>query len=77
MIFLNEHKTKINALYKELEDLKEGKRILEKAMNNNFYNRTIYDRLFIKLNKVNDKIKATKEELEKEKKEDEKSRQSI
>lgn len=74
MIFLNEHKTKINQLYDELENLKEGKKILERAMHNNFYNRTNYDRLFQKLNKLNEKIKLTKEELAKEKREYEKSR---
>ena len=29
MIFENEHKKKINALYSQLYDLKEGKRLLE------------------------------------------------
>ena len=68
MILLSEKQKKINELYKQLEDLKEGKKILERAMHYNFYNREIYDKLFLKLNKLNDKIRATKEELAKEKK---------
>ena len=74
MIFLDEHKKKINQLYKELGDLKEGKRVLERAMHHSFYNRTNYDRLFLKLNKLNEKIKATKEAITKEKENYEKSR---
>ena len=73
MIFLDEHKIKINELYNQLEDLKEGKKVLERAMHHSFYNREIYDRLFLKLDKLNEKIRVTKEELAKEK-EYEKSR---
>ena len=74
MIFENEHKKKIDSLCKELENLKTGKKILEKNMHYYFYNRTVHDKLFQKLNKLNEKIKATKEELAKEKREYEKSR---
>ena len=63
MIFVSEEQKKINDLYSRLQDLKEGKKILERAMHNNFYNRTIYDQLFHKLDKVNAQIKVIKIEL--------------
>ena len=74
MIFEDEKQRKINDLYTRLQDLKEGKKILESAMHKNFYNRPIYDQLFHKLDKIIVQINQTKKELAKEKDEYEKSR---
>ena len=74
MIFLNEHEKRIKELYTKLSDLKQGKKILENAMNKCFYNRPLHQKLFEKLKKINDQIKTTKEELQKEKDAYEKSR---
>jgi len=76
MIFMTEKDQKLNELYSKLNDLKEGKRILENAMHHNFYNKEIYNSLFLKLNKINQKIKEVKAELVKEKN-CEKSRKNI
>lgn len=77
MIFLNEHEKRIKELYTKLSDLKQGKKILENAMNKCFYNRPLHQKLFEKLKKINENIKQTREELEKEKHEYEKSRKNI
>lgn len=74
MIFLNEHKKKINELYNQLQDLKEGRKVLERAMHHNFYNKTIYNKLFEKLTLQNEKIKQIQKEITKEKEDYEKSR---
>ena len=76
MVFMSEKDKKLNELYSKLNDLKEGKRILENAMHHNFYNKEIYNSLFLKLNKINQKIKEVKAELVKEKN-CEKSRKNI
>lgn len=68
MFGMNEHDKKLNEIYTRLNDLKEGKRLIENLMHKNFYNRVEYARLFEKVKKINAKIKETKEELEKEKK---------
>ena len=73
-MFLTKETNKINKLYSELKDLQEGKKILESAMHNNFYNRKVYYALFSKLNKQIEKINEKKEELKKEKSAYEKSR---
>lgn len=77
MIFLNEHQKKLNELYDQLSDLKEGKKIIENTMHSNFYNRGAYQHLFDKLLVINEKIKQTKIEIQKERKLDEKSRKNI
>lgn len=77
MIFLNEHEKKIKELYAKLSDLKQGKKVLENAMHRAFYNKPVHQRLFEKLNKLNETIKQTKEELEREKREYEKSRKNL
>ena len=77
MMFLNEEERKIKELYTKLSDLKEGKRILENAMHRAFYNKPVYQKLFDKLNKINQQIKITKKELQKEKDAYEKSRKDI
>ena len=77
MIFLTKENEKINQLYSELQDLQQGKRILENAMHRSFYNRELYDKLFRKLNKQLEKIREKKEELRKEKEAYEKSRESV
>lgn len=77
MIFLNEHEKRIKELYSKLSDLKQGKKVLENAMHRAFYNKPVHQRLFEKLNKLNETIKQTKEELEREKREYEKSRKNL
>ena len=77
MIFINEHARKIDELYRKLQELRQGKRILESAMHNCFYNKTVYNRLFDKLDIQNQKIKEVKKELAKEKRDYEKSRKDI
>ena len=77
MVFLTKENAKINQLYSELQDLYKGKKILENAMHKSFYNREIYNQLFLKLNKLNAKIKEKKIELKKEKETYEKSRKSV
>lgn len=77
MIFISEEQKNLNALYSKLRDLNDGKKIIEKAMHYNYYNRTIYDGLFHKLNNVNSQIKSTRREIAKEKLKYEKSRKNI
>ena len=77
MVFSNEHIKKLNKLYKQLNDLKEGKKVLERAMHNCFYHKDQYNNLFLKLNDLNKKIKEVKQEIIKEKKDYEKSRKSV
>ena len=74
MVYLSEKQKRINELYLKLNDLKEGKKVLERAMHNCFYHKDHYNNLFLKLNNLNDKIKETQKEIIKEKKRDEKSR---
>lgn len=74
MMFLSEEEKRIKELYKKLSDLKEGKRVLENAMHKCFYNRTLHQKLFEKLKKINASIVETREKLEKEKAAYEKSR---
>ena len=77
MIFISEEQKNLNALYSKLQDLQEGKRIIEKAMHNNYYNRTVYSNLYEKLNKIKFKIKIVKRQIAKEKLKYEKSRKDI
>lgn len=77
MMFLNEQEKKIKELYRKLSDLREGKRVLENAMHRAFYNKPVHQRLFEKLNKLNEIIRQTKEELKREKDAYEKSRKDI
>lgn len=74
MILKSEQQKKIDKLYEELNNLRKGKKILENTMHKNFYNKTYYNHLFTKLDKINLKIKLTKKELAKEKREYEKSK---
>ena len=74
MIFQNEKQKKINDLYKQLYDLKLGKKVLKNAIDNNFYNRVNRDKLFIKMDRMNFKIKMVKKQIAKEKREYEKSK---
>lgn len=77
MIFVNEEQMKINSLYAKLQDLKECKKVLERAMHNNYYNRPVYDKLFAKLKNINAEIKLLKQLIIKEKKKYEKSGENI
>lgn len=77
MMFVNEEQMKINSLYAKLQDLKECKKVLERAMHNNYYNRAVYDQLFVKLKKINSEIKILKQVIIKEKKKYEKSGENI
>ena len=77
MIYVKEEQERINKLCKKLYDLLEGKKCIENAMHKNFYNRTVHDNLFKKLDKINAEIKETKKELLLEKKNREKSRKKI
>lgn len=77
MMFVSEEQMKINSLYAKLQDLKECKKVLERAMHNNYYNRPVYDKLFAKLKNINIQIKELKMEIIKEKKENEKSGENI
>lgn len=74
MNFLNEQQEKISNLYSKLENQKEAKKILERAMHSSFYDKELYHKLFVKLLKLNNEIKETKAELLKERKNNEKSR---
>ena len=74
MIFSDERQKRINELYEQLFDLYEGKRVLGNAIHNNFYNRTNRDRLYIKMDRLNFKIKMLKKQIAKEKREYEKSK---
>lgn len=76
MIFISEKQKKINDMYSRLQNLKECKKIIERAMHNNYYNRPVYDRLFIKLKKVIAQINELKQEIIKEK-EDEESGKNV
>ena len=69
MIFVSEKQKKIDSLYTKLQDLKEGKRIVERAMHYSYYNRETYSNLFNKLNKILAQIEETKKEINKEKEE--------
>lgn len=67
MVFLTEKDKRINKLYSELKDLQEGRKVLESAMHKNFYNRELYNQLYLKLNELKDKIEKKKMELNEEK----------
>lgn len=77
MIVTNEKRKKIDELYAQLQDLKEGKKVLENAMHRCFYNKDQYHNLFAKLEKQIQKINVVKKELAKEKLNYEKSRKNI
>lgn len=68
MIFMSEKQKKINDLYTQLRDLKEGKKVLENAMHNNYYNKDVYSGLYEKLKKLMMKINYVKAEIELERK---------
>lgn len=77
MTFISEEQKRLNALYDKLKDLNEGKKILERAMHHSYFNKSIYNNLFDKLNKINVQIKSVKREIAKEKLKNEKSRKNI
>lgn len=77
MIYLNEEQKKLENLYSKLQNLKEGKKLIERAMHYNYYNREMYSSLFIKLNKVTTQIAQIKKEINEEKKKYEKSGKNI
>lgn len=74
MIFKDEHQKKIDELYEQLYNLKLGKQVLKGAIDNNFYNRVNRDNLFIKMEKMNFKIKMVQKQIAKEKREYKKSK---
>lgn len=67
-MFFIEHNKKLNDLYTQLEDLKEARRVIQNAIHNNFYNRTVADGLYNKLQIVNERIKKLRLEIKEEKK---------
>lgn len=77
MMFVTEEQKKLNELYSKLQNLLEGKKFLEKAMHNNYYNKTIYSNLYEKFHQINTKIKIIKREIAREKLKYEKSRKNI
>ena len=62
------------SLYQQLEDLKEAKKILYSAIHNNFYNEMVRQGLYAKVAKVNKKIDYIRYLMKKEKKEQEKKK---